>query len=110
MLNAIIIEDEKPAMEALVNNLSEVTPKVNVKARLHTVKESINYFSGETEADIIFSDTGYYARAATCAGIQINAHSPLHTRIIKLGVNGCILNEISSAVCHKDLSFMPCSS
>ena len=43
MLNAIIIEDEKPAMEALVNNLSAVTPKVNIKARLHTVKEIINY-------------------------------------------------------------------
>ena len=56
MLNAIIIEDEKPAMEALVNNLSAVTPKVNIKARLHTVKESIHYLSGEADADIIFSD------------------------------------------------------
>ena len=56
MLNAIIIEDEKPAMEALVSNLSEVTPKVNIKAQLHTVEESINYFSNDVNADIIFSD------------------------------------------------------
>ena len=56
MLNAIIIEDEKPAMEVLAKNLLHVSSEVNIKARLTTVKESIKYFSGEHEADIIFSD------------------------------------------------------
>ncbi|MGH2649468.1 MAG: LytR/AlgR family response regulator transcription factor [Ginsengibacter sp.] len=56
MLNAIIIEDEKPAMEVLAKNLSHVSTEVNIKATLSSVKESIEYFSGENEADLIFSD------------------------------------------------------
>jgi len=56
MLNAIIIEDERPAMEVLVKTLSELTTTVHVKARLRSVKESIEYFTGHPEADIIFSD------------------------------------------------------
>lgn len=56
MLNAIIIEDEKPAMEVLVKMLSEVSTQVNIKARLHSVKESIEYITSNPDADIIFSD------------------------------------------------------
>ncbi|MEO8109251.1 MAG: LytTR family DNA-binding domain-containing protein [Ginsengibacter sp.] len=55
MLNAIIIEDEKPAMEVLAKMLTEV-PGVNIKARLNSVKESIEFISTHAEADIIFSD------------------------------------------------------
>ena len=56
MLKAIIIEDEKPAMEMLVSLLSQVSTKVEIKAKLSSVKESIEYFSGTQDADIIFSD------------------------------------------------------
>jgi DNA-binding LytR/AlgR family response regulator len=56
MLNAIIIEDERPAMEVLVKTLSEASTEVNVKARLSSVKESIEYITGNPDADIIFSD------------------------------------------------------
>lgn len=56
MLNAIIIEDEKPAMEVLVKKLSEVSTPVNIQARLNSVKESIEYIPAHSEADIIFSD------------------------------------------------------
>lgn len=56
MLNALIIEDEKPAMEVLVKKLSQVSTPVNIKARLNSVKESIEYMSVHPEADIIFSD------------------------------------------------------
>ncbi|MEO8414638.1 MAG: LytTR family DNA-binding domain-containing protein [Ginsengibacter sp.] len=56
MLNAIIIEDEKPAMEALVRTLTEVSGDVKIKARLGSVKESIQYIRAKPEADIIFSD------------------------------------------------------
>lgn len=56
MLNAILIEDEKPAMEVLVNVLSQIRTDVNIKARLSSVRESIEYLSGRHEADIIFSD------------------------------------------------------
>lgn len=56
MLNAIIIEDEKPAMEVLVKMLSQVSTEVHVKARLDSVKESIEYITCNPDADIIFSD------------------------------------------------------
>ena len=56
MLNAIIIEDEKPAMEVLVKTLSEVSTPVNIQARLGSVKESIEYITSHPDADIIFSD------------------------------------------------------
>lgn len=56
MLNAIIIEDEKPAMEALVMMLEEVLPGVNILAKLNSVKESIEFITTHPDADIIFSD------------------------------------------------------
>ena len=56
MLNAIIIEDERPAMEALVQTLSEISADVQVEAVLSTVAESIDYLSGAPAVDIIFSD------------------------------------------------------
>lgn len=56
MLNIIIIEDEKPAMEVLVKMLEEISEGVNIKARLNSVKESIEFITAHPEADIIFSD------------------------------------------------------
>lgn len=56
MLNTIIIEDERPAMENLLRVLSEVENDIQVSAVLSTVKESIQYLASEPEADIIFSD------------------------------------------------------
>src|SRR5258706_6871477 len=54
MLNAIS-EDEKPGMEVPVKILSKVSAEVNIKARLNSVKESIEYITRHP-ADIIFSD------------------------------------------------------
>jgi len=56
MINAIIIEDERPAMERLVHTLTETDPEVQVDAVLSTVEESIHYLSTAPKADIIFSD------------------------------------------------------
>jgi len=56
MLNAIIIEDEKPALENLIFTLNQVAPEVKVKAVLGSVKESIEYLSRPYYADIILSD------------------------------------------------------
>ncbi|MEO8764166.1 MAG: LytTR family DNA-binding domain-containing protein [Ginsengibacter sp.] len=56
MLNVIIIEDEKPAMELLSQALCSLPAAISIKAKLNSVKESINYFSGKPEADLIFSD------------------------------------------------------
>ena len=56
MLNAIIIEDERLAMQELINNLREVSPDTHITATLGSVKESIEYLSNHPKADIIFSD------------------------------------------------------
>ena len=56
MLNAVIIEDERPALESLLNTLSAVTDDVRVIARLGSVKESIDYLSQPNSVDLIFSD------------------------------------------------------
>jgi DNA-binding LytR/AlgR family response regulator len=56
MLKAIIIEDERPAMEMLLHTLAEADPDVQVEAILSTVAESIHYLSGNPKADLIFSD------------------------------------------------------
>ncbi|HEY9362374.1 MAG TPA: LytTR family DNA-binding domain-containing protein [Chitinophagaceae bacterium] len=56
MINAIIIEDEKPAMRMLEKNLMEVSSEVHVQAKLTSVKESIEYLSYHPGTDLIFSD------------------------------------------------------
>ena len=56
VLKAIIIEDERPAMELLLQALHEVDDTIQVEAMLSSVKESIQYLSTRPEADIIFSD------------------------------------------------------
>jgi DNA-binding LytR/AlgR family response regulator len=56
MLNAVIIEDEKPAMESLITTLSAITNDVQIVGRLGSVKESIEFLTQPHEIDIIFSD------------------------------------------------------
>ncbi len=56
MLNAVIIEDERPAMENLVATLSSLHDDVQVTARLGSVRESIAYLSQQPAVDLIFSD------------------------------------------------------
>ena len=56
MLNTIIIEDEKPARENLMNALARIDPDVIFQAQFSNVKESIEYFANLPQADLIFSD------------------------------------------------------
>lgn len=56
MINAIIIEDERPALESLVSTLSTIASDVQVAARLSSVQESIAYLAQHPDADLIFSD------------------------------------------------------
>ena len=56
MLKAIIIEDEKPAMEMLLHTLIETGIDVQVEAVLSSVSESVHYLSNHPNADLIFSD------------------------------------------------------
>lgn len=56
MINAIIIEDERPAMESLISSLNAIADDIQVTARLSSVKDSIEYLSQQPAADLIFSD------------------------------------------------------
>lgn len=56
MINAIIIEDEKPAIELLISMLNEVDKTIHIEAVLSTVKETRDYLMSEPNADLIFSD------------------------------------------------------
>ena len=56
MLNTIIIEDEGSASQNLVNALMNIDADIHVAAQLFSVKESIEYFLREPEADLIFCD------------------------------------------------------
>ncbi len=56
MINAIIIEDEKAAVDLLINALTEVDSTVRIDAVLSSVKESSAYLATAPGADLIFSD------------------------------------------------------
>lgn len=56
MLNVIIIEDERPSLENLLQTITEISVPVSVRAKLGSVREGIEYLSESPEADIIFSD------------------------------------------------------
>lgn len=56
MLNTIIIEDEKLAVEKLKSILIELEPDINFAAVITSVKEGITYFSASPKQDIIFCD------------------------------------------------------
>jgi DNA-binding LytR/AlgR family response regulator len=56
MLNVVIIEDEQPAQERLSNMLGAMNDTISVTAKLHSVKESVDWFSRKTQADLVFSD------------------------------------------------------
>jgi len=55
MINTIIIEDERLALENLVSILSAIGD-IKVTARLSSVKESIAYLTHQPAADLILSD------------------------------------------------------
>ncbi len=56
MLNTIIIEDERPSRESLLQALSRIEADINVLTNITSVQEGISYLSQPRDADIIFSD------------------------------------------------------
>ena len=56
MKNAIVIEDEKAVAQNLIATLKEVAPDIQISATLSSVRESIEYLSRNSKADIIFCD------------------------------------------------------
>ena len=56
MLNTIIIEDERPSRESLLQALHRVSADINLLATITSVQEGISYLGQPNKADIIFSD------------------------------------------------------
>lgn len=56
MINTVIIEDEKIAADNLMRMLKLTKEPVNVSAVLDSVEESINWFNGNQQPDLVFMD------------------------------------------------------
>jgi DNA-binding LytR/AlgR family response regulator len=56
MLNVVIIEDERLAIDKLKGILSELIADINFTAVITSVKEGMDYFSGNPKPDLIFCD------------------------------------------------------
>ena len=108
MINAIIIEDEKPAMELLVKALSESENSIHIDAVLSSVKEGKEYMANDPAADIIFSDVqltdGY--------SFEIFKNSNLRIPVVFItGFNEFMMNAFASngidyllkPVCKEDI-------
>lgn len=55
-MNALIIEDEKPAADNLANLLNQIDKEIHILARIETVRETINWFESNVPPDLIFLD------------------------------------------------------
>jgi len=88
MINAIIIEDERPALENLVNILSTISD-VKVAARLSSVQEGIDYLTNQPSADLILSDV----QLGDGLSFEIFNQTGTHTPVIFItGYDEFILN------------------
>ena len=56
MLNTVIIEDERPALENLAAAITSIADDIHIVARLGSVRESIEFLSQKPDIDLIFSD------------------------------------------------------
>ncbi|HSU28555.1 MAG TPA: LytTR family DNA-binding domain-containing protein, partial [Chitinophagaceae bacterium] len=92
MLNAIIIEDERPARDLLIQTLTEIDSHVQIDALLSSVTESIEYLAGNPKADIIFSDV----QLSDGLSFEIFKHSDIRIPVIFItGYDEFMLNAFT---------------
>ena len=108
MKNAVIIEDEKPVAQSLVSTLKEVAPDMQIKAILTSVEDSINYFSVDVQADIIFCDVQLTDGLSFSIFNEIHIDAPIIfiTGYDKFMLNAFEYNSIDyllKPVCKEDL-------
>jgi DNA-binding LytR/AlgR family response regulator len=108
MRNAVIIEDEKPVAQSLVSSLKEVAPDMQIKAILGSVEESVNYLSGDTQADIIFCDVQLTDGLSFSIFNEVHIDAPIIfiTGYDKFMLNAFEYNSIDyllKPVCKEDL-------
>src|SRR4051794_33719269 len=83
MTTAIVIEDEKPASQYLIDKLKEIAPDIEVKATLSNVKQSIDYLSKHAATtDIVFSDVQLED------GLSFSIFNQLHVDIPVIFITG----------------------
>ena len=56
MINTLIIEDEKTAADNLMRLLKLTKEPVSISAVLDSVEESVNWFNGNQQPDLVFMD------------------------------------------------------
>src|SRR5215212_8798146 len=108
MKNAIIIEDEKAVAQSLVSTLKEVAPDIQIKSMLGSVEESIDYLSGDKEADIIFCDVQLTDGLSFSIFNEVHVDAPIIfiTGYDKFMLNAFEYNSIDyllKPVCKEDL-------
>jgi two-component system LytT family response regulator len=92
MLNIIIIEDEKPVCDQLVNTITSISSDIQIKNMITSVKEGIEFMSGSPDAHLILSDV------QLCDGLsfEIFKHAPTTIPIIFItGYNEFMLTAFS---------------
>lgn len=56
MINALIIEDEKPAAEHLLKLINSCSYKIRVEEIIDSVSETVNWFNKNRQPDLVFMD------------------------------------------------------
>jgi DNA-binding LytR/AlgR family response regulator len=83
MTTAIVIEDEKPACQYLLNRLKVIAPDIEVKATLSDIQQSIDYLSKNADSvDIVFSDV------QLPDGLSFTIFNQLHTDLPVIFITG----------------------
>ena len=108
MKNAIVIEDEKAVAQNLVATLKEVAPDIQISATLTSVRESIEYLSRNSKADIIFCDVQLTDGLSFSIFNQVKIDAPIIfiTGYDKFMMNAFEYNSIDyllKPVCRDDL-------
>lgn len=108
MKNAIVIEDEKAVAQNLISTLKEVAPDIQIRATLSSVRESIDYLSQDSKADIIFCDVQLTDGLSFSIFNEVKIDAPIIfiTGFDKFMMNAFEYNSIDyllKPVCKEDL-------
>ena len=108
MKNAIVIEDEKAVAQNLITTLKEVAPDIQISATLSSVRESIEYLSRNSKADIIFCDVQLTDGLSFSIFNEVKTDAPIIfiTGFDKFMMNAFEYNSIDyllKPVCKEDL-------
>lgn len=99
MIRAVIIEDELAASDHLASLLADTDPDVTVVKRLTSVADSVRYFSGAPEPDVIFSDVQLEDGLSFAIFKQVSLRTPV---VFVTGYDAFVL----SALEHNGIDYL----